>query len=83
MIGSSACQQIRPELGVFVLGAIAPADRERVSRHLASCPRCREEVAGLAGLPAQLRNVPAATILQLSGEPRPISPARWARCWMS
>jgi hypothetical protein len=66
--GPSPCAQIRPELGVYVLGAIAPADRARVSRHLASCPGCREEVAGLAGLPALLRNVPAATVLQLSGE---------------
>ena len=32
------CALIRPELGVYVLGVIAPADRARVSRHLASCP---------------------------------------------
>ena len=50
MSGSSQCAQIRPELGVYVLGAIAPADRARVRWHLASCPRCREEVAGLAQL---------------------------------
>jgi anti-sigma factor RsiW len=53
---------------VYVLGAIAPADRARVSRHLASCPGCREEVAGLAGLPALLRAVPAVTVAQLSGQ---------------
>ena len=62
------CAQIRPELGVYVLGAIAPADRVAVDRHLASCPRCREEVAGLAGLPALLRKVPAADAMQLSAE---------------
>jgi len=72
--GPSPCAQIRPELGVYVLGAIAPADRARVSRHLASCPGCREELAGLAGLPALLRAVPAATALQLSGE-RPPDPS--------
>jgi anti-sigma factor RsiW len=66
--GPSACAQIRPELGVYVLGAIAPADRARVGRHLASCPRCREEVAGLARLPGLLRTVPAAPVLHLSGE---------------
>jgi hypothetical protein len=64
----SLCAQIRPELGVYVLGAIAPADRAAVSRHLASCPRCREEVAELSGLPALLRKVPVADAMQLSGE---------------
>jgi hypothetical protein len=64
----SQCAQIRPELGVYVLGAIAPADRAAVSRHLASCPRCREELAGLAGLPALLRKVPVADAMRLSGE---------------
>ena len=70
------CAQIRPELGVYVLGAIAPADRAAVDRHLASCPRCREEVAGLAGLPALLRKVPAADAIRLSAErgPDPIGP---------
>jgi len=66
--GPSQCEQIRPELGVYVLGAIAPADRAIVDRHLASCPRCREEVAGLAGLPALLRKVPIDAFMQLSGE---------------
>ncbi len=76
MSGPSACAQIRPELGVYVLGAIAPADRARVSYHLASCPGCREEVAGLAGVPGLLCRVPAATVPELSGErpPGPSSP---------
>ena len=76
MSDPSPCAQIRPELGVYLLGAIAPADRARVSRHLASCPGCREELAGLAGLPALLRAVPAATALQLSEErpPHPSGP---------
>jgi anti-sigma factor RsiW len=69
--GPSQCAQIRPELGVYVLGAIAPADRAVVNRHLASCPRCREEVAGLAGLPALLRKVPVADAMQLPGERPP------------
>ena len=68
MSGSSQCAQIRPELGVYVLGAIAPADRARVRWHLASCPGCREEIAGLARLPALLRTVPTAIVLRLSGE---------------
>jgi hypothetical protein len=72
--GPGPCGQIRPELGVYVLGAIAPADRARVSSHLASCPGCREELAGLSGLPALLRRVPPATVVQLSGE-RPPDPS--------
>jgi hypothetical protein len=66
--GPGDCAQIRPELGVYVLGAIAPADRAAVSRHLASWTRCREEAAGLAGLPALLRKVPVADVMQLLGE---------------
>ena len=58
--GAGGCAQIRPELGVYVLGAITPAGRAVVGRHLVSCPRCRDEVAGLAGIPAMLRRVPVA-----------------------
>ena len=73
--GPGQCAQVRPELGVYVLGGIAPADHAKVSRHLASCPRCREEVAGLADLPALLRKVPVSTVVQLSEE-RPPEPPR-------
>jgi anti-sigma factor RsiW len=52
------CAQTRSELGVYVLGAIGPAERAKVDRHLTACPRCREELAGLAGLPGLLRRVP-------------------------
>jgi anti-sigma factor RsiW len=52
------CAQARHELGVYVLGAIGPGERAQVDRHLAVCPRCREELAGLAGLPGLLRRVP-------------------------
>jgi len=56
--GAGDCAQARNELGVYVLGALGPAERARVSRHLAACPRCRAELAGLAGLPGLLRRVP-------------------------
>ena len=49
------CARVRALLGVYVTGAIAPADRPVVLRHLASCERCRDELAGLAGLPGLLR----------------------------
>ncbi|HTZ23625.1 MAG TPA: anti-sigma factor [Streptosporangiaceae bacterium] len=52
------CAPYRAELGVYVLGAIGPAERARVDEHLAGCPRCRDELAALAGLPGLLRRVP-------------------------
>jgi anti-sigma factor RsiW len=42
------CAQARLELGVYLLGAIEPAQRALVGRHLAACPQCRAELAGLA-----------------------------------
>jgi anti-sigma factor RsiW len=68
MSDTTGCTRIRPELGVYVLGAISPADRAMVERHLATCPRCRDEVAELAGIPALLRRVPAAAAMQLSAD---------------
>src|SRR5215469_9209397 len=58
MTGMSSCREIRQALGVYVLGAIEPAERAQVDEHLAHCPDCREELANLAGLPAMLRKVP-------------------------
>jgi predicted lipoprotein with Yx(FWY)xxD motif len=79
MSGMGECADIGAELGVYVLGAIAPAERAWVVRHLASCRQCRDEVAGMAALPALLRKLPAETLAQLtgqgtlSGEPSPVS----------
>jgi len=53
-----ACGELRRELGVYVLGAIAPADRGAVESHLAACSSCRDLLADLACLPALLRRVP-------------------------
>lgn len=61
------CAGIRPQLGVYLTGAVAPADRAVVVRHLASCERCRDELAGLAALPALLRRLPARTVAQPPG----------------
>jgi anti-sigma factor RsiW len=60
------CTQARQELGVYLLGAIEPAQRALVERHLAACPRCRAELAGLAGLPSLLRRVPVGEALRLA-----------------
>jgi hypothetical protein len=58
------CAPYRAELGVYVLGAIGPAERAQVDQHLADCARCRDELAGLAGLPGLLRRVPADLALR-------------------
>jgi anti-sigma factor RsiW len=60
-----ACRDIRQALGVYVVGAIDPAERTAVDNHLGTCPDCREELAGLAGLPALLGRVPADEAEQL------------------
>ena len=60
------CPQARQELGVYLLGAIEPAQRALVDRHLTACPQCRAELAGLAGLPSLLRRVPVGEALQLA-----------------
>jgi hypothetical protein len=54
----AGCRELRQALGVYVLGAIDPAERAQVDEHLSSCQECREELASLAGLPAMLRKVP-------------------------
>jgi predicted anti-sigma-YlaC factor YlaD len=66
MSSAAACREIRHSLGVYVLGAIDPADRALVDDHLATCPDCREELASLAGLPALLRRVPTAEAERLT-----------------
>jgi hypothetical protein len=57
-MSAPACRDIRVALGVYVVGAIDPAERKIVDVHLSHCPACREELAGLAGLPALLGRVP-------------------------
>lgn len=62
----AGCREIRQALGVYVLGAIDPAERAQVDEHLSSCQECREELASLAGLPAMLRKVPIAEAERLA-----------------
>ena len=56
---SGECADIRVQLGIYVFGAITPPDRAAVVRHLATCPNCRDELAGLAALPGLLLRPPA------------------------
>lgn len=53
-----SCRTYRELLGVYVVGAIEPHERAAVDDHLSQCYECREELAGLAPLPALLRRVP-------------------------
>ncbi|MFI0481913.1 anti-sigma factor family protein [Actinomadura sp. 9N215] len=65
----NGCVDVRTSLGVYVLGALDPAERSQVEGHLAGCPACRDELAGLAGLPAMLGRVDEAQLAQLAGPP--------------
>jgi hypothetical protein len=69
MIMNSECTRLRISLGVYVLGAIEPGERALVDAHLSTCPRCRDELAALAGLPALLGRVTEDQIAQLSPPP--------------
>jgi hypothetical protein len=60
------CRDIRQLLGVYVVGAIDPAERAQVDAHVGDCWACTEELGGLAGLPALLGRVPLADAEKLS-----------------
>ncbi|HUN37911.1 MAG TPA: zf-HC2 domain-containing protein [Trebonia sp.] len=60
------CQEARIALGVYVLGAIDPAERARVDAHLATCEACRAELDEFAGLPGMLALVPAGEAIALA-----------------
>jgi hypothetical protein len=62
----TGCGEIRQAVGVYLLGAIGPADRSAVSSHLAGCADCREVLARLAGLPGLLGHVPTADAIRLA-----------------
>lgn len=69
MTESTECTRQRKLLGVYVLGAIEPAERATVDGHLNACPTCRDELASLAGLPALLSRVTEEQIDQLAPPP--------------
>ncbi len=53
-----SCRTFRELLGVYVVGAIEPAERAELDAHLSQCYECREELAELAVLPALLHRIP-------------------------
>lgn len=62
------CAEVRLSLGVYVLGAIDPAERALVDAHLVTCRDCRDELAGLAGIPALLARVNPEELERISAE---------------
>jgi hypothetical protein len=62
-----SCRTFRELLGVYVVGAIEPAERAAVDSHLGHCYECREELAELASLPAFLHRVPLPDAERLLG----------------
>ncbi len=62
------CTEARPSLGVYVLGAIDPVERGMVDAHLETCQECRDELAGLAGLPALLARLDPDEVSRISAD---------------
>jgi len=52
----SACERIGPFLDAYHDGELGPLRRWTVRRHLDGCPACREELAGLGGIGAWVRD---------------------------
>jgi predicted anti-sigma-YlaC factor YlaD len=84
--GAEACEEIRLELGVYLLGAVGAPDRAAVEGHLASCADCRNLLAMLAGLPGLLHRVAASdadldagTVAAIAPEPDDTVPFRGRR----
>lgn len=69
------CPEARISLGVYVVGAIDPAERAQVDAHLVTCRECRDELAGLAGLPALLARVSKEEAIALADPDGPMPAA--------
>jgi hypothetical protein len=54
-------------LGAYVLGALEPAERAAMERHLSGCRSCREEVVSFAPLPGLLRHTPFEEMPEVYG----------------
>jgi predicted anti-sigma-YlaC factor YlaD len=64
------CSDTTLSLGVYLLGALDPAERAQVEGHLTTCARCRAELEELAQLPAMLEQV---SLDDLTADPFPPS----------
>lgn len=52
--------QLRLDLGAYVLGALSPEEARALEAHLVTCAACRTELASIESLPALLDAVPGA-----------------------
>jgi anti-sigma factor RsiW len=68
----TACEDLRHELGAFVLGALPPEEEASVREHLARCTECRHEHGRLAGLPGLLDLAEAAPERPAFEQPSPL-----------
>lgn len=62
-------EDIHRDLGAYVLGALEPAERDRLERHLSSCAICRDELADLAVLPVLLSRVTSDVLAAVESPP--------------
>jgi len=51
------CKRVRWLLALYGSGELSPEEQERVETHLASCERCRQEVAQLSEVPALIQSL--------------------------
>jgi anti-sigma factor RsiW len=67
VIETMDCAEARISLGVYVVGALDPAERAVVDGHLTMCDGCQAELADLASLPALLASVSMDDAVALDG----------------
>ena len=65
----TVCEDLRPALGAFVLGALDPDEAATIRRHLERCPSCTAEHDALAPLPGLLSLAGGAA--EAAAEPLP------------
>ena len=63
MTSSLSCTEATQALGTYLVGALDPRERADVEAHLAHCPSCRDELAGLAGLPGLMSRLTTDDVL--------------------
>jgi hypothetical protein len=66
----SSCEHSHLD-GSYVLGALAPAERQEFERHLAGCAECSAAVRQLAGLPGLLARVDSDVLTTPAHEEQP------------
>jgi Putative zinc-finger len=72
----------RRSLGVFVLDALEPAERDAVAEHLRHCAACRRELERIAPLPGLLAGVQAADLHAHEPSRPPHRPGMGAALWI-